>query len=535
MVLSLLANLPLLPSAESLFGGPHRQISTSVHDPHQDAFQQGLVALKEDKLDEALAKLSEAENERPSDATIRNFRGIVLARIGRSGEAASEYREAIRLDPQMEDPHRNLGFLEWTERHLENARAELQRALDLAPDDAFAHYYLGRVQLDAKLYSEAFRELERSGAPWPSDVEFLMQAASGYSALGRQEEARKTAERLTSLPLSNAQSVSAAGLLVSLHANEAAVDLLRKTLARHPSGSDVWMQFDLALGYLLIGNYQQAAATAQGYLTSLKATGNAPSIAQGWSVLGIAKAHLGEGASAVDAFRKATALDPTQEEHWLNLTRELMDLGRFPEAISATQAGVAANPKSYALHLRIGAAYLSADRYSQAEETFRQLVSAGDPLPTSYIGLAQVLLRTGRAADAVIELRAAEERLGPNFLISYFRGLALNRAGKPEAAEGAFEEAARLNPSSAEAHLGLGKTRLALGRIQGAINELERSLSLSPGNVQAQRLLVQARRRSPEKIDPSRPEDSIDEAPAAPQAPLVDDFLLPEWVMPLTN
>jgi len=68
-----------------------------------------------------------------------------------------------------------------------------------------------------------------------------------------------------------------------------------------------------------------------------------------------------------------------------------MDLSRYADAISATQAGLAANPKSYALHLRLGAAYLSTDRYAEAEQTFRELVRAGDPLPTSYIGLAQVL------------------------------------------------------------------------------------------------------------------------------------------------
>jgi Flp pilus assembly protein TadD len=534
MVLSLVAGIPFLPSAEPLFGEPHRQVSTSVHDPHQDAFQQGLVALKEDNLDAALGKLTEAEKERPSDARIRNFRGIVLARVGRSGEAASEYREAIRLDPQMEDPHRNLGFLEWTDRHLENARAELQRALELAPEDAFAHYYLGRVQLDAKLYSEAFRELDRSGVPWPSDAEFLMQAASGYSALGRQEEARKTAERLTAVQLSDTQSVRAASLLLSLHANKAAVDVLRRLQAKQSSPS-AWALYDLALGYLLTGDYERAASTAHDSLAALKAADNTLFAAQSCSVLGIARAHLGDATAAVEALRKTTALAPAQEEHWLNLTRELMDLGRFADAISATQAGLAENPKSYTLHLRMGAAYLSTDRYSEAEEIFRQLVRAGDPLPTSYIGLAQVLLRTGRAADAVSELGTAEEKLGPNFLISYFRGLALNRAGKPAEAEVAFEEAVRLNPASAEAHLGLGKTQMALGRIKDASDELQQSLRLSPENVQARRLLTQAQRRSGEKTAAELHEGSVDEVPPATQEHLVDDFLLPQWQMPPAN
>jgi len=48
-----------------------------------DAFQKGLAALKENRLDVAFAELTIAERERPNDARVRNFRGIVLAQLGR--------------------------------------------------------------------------------------------------------------------------------------------------------------------------------------------------------------------------------------------------------------------------------------------------------------------------------------------------------------------------------------------------------------------------------------------------------------------
>jgi len=91
------------------------------------------------------------------------------------------------------------------------------------------------------------------------------------------------------------------------------------------------------------------------------------------------------------------------------------------------------------LHLRLGAAHLAAGHYAEAESVFRALVAAGDPLPTGYIGLAQVLLRTGRAEEAASELANAGQKLGPNFLISYFLGLAFDRAGKPLEAMMAFQ------------------------------------------------------------------------------------------------
>jgi len=62
---------------------------------------------------------------------------------------------------------------------------------NLPPDDSFAHYYLGRVQLDAKLYAEAFQELERSGVPRPADAEFLHPGSYG---IPRTRPARRRAQ-----------------------------------------------------------------------------------------------------------------------------------------------------------------------------------------------------------------------------------------------------------------------------------------------------------------------------------------------------
>jgi tetratricopeptide (TPR) repeat protein len=433
----------------------------------------------------------------------------------------------------MEDAYRNLGYLQWTEHNLERAREALVRAVGLSPKDSFAHYYLGRVQLDGQFYADAFRELGLSDVPWPREPDFLMQAAEGYLALGRQEEARKTLHQLAAFLLPDAQSVRVASLLLAVRENDDAIALLRKLSARQGPDGAPWAQFDLALAHLSAGRYEEAADQVEDFISAHDSTRwESGQIVPWWSLAGIAYARLGQGDRAVDALDRAAALAPDREEHWLNLTRELMELSRFAEAISAVQHGLRASPKSYALHLRLGAADLSSGHYEEAETVFRNLVEAGDPLPTSYIGLAQVLLRMGRAEEAASELSAAEQKLGAMFLLSYFRGLSLDRAGKREEAIPAFQEAIRLNPSSAEAHLEMGKTELTVGRVNDAIVELEKALHLSPGNVQARRLLSQAYRRVGDAKRAAKYAETSAEAPPATGGDLLGDFVLPEWQMP---
>lgn len=510
-----------------------RYYSVSSTKEQVDAFQTGLTALQENRFDDALVALTAAEYQHSEDPRIRNFRGIVLDRLGRTMEAAAEYQEAIRIDPRLEDAYRNLGFLRWKENNLESARGVLLRALELSPDDSFAHYYLGRVQLDELQYAEALRHLKLSSVPWPAEPEFLIQVAAAYESLKQTDDVRKTLDQLESLSLNDSQLARGAELRLAVHDNDKAIETLTKSILRLPAASASWAQFDLALVYLLSGKYQEALQEAHSFVTSERTTPDQPAeLAAAWSVLGIALARRGNGEQSVNALNRAAALDPYNEEAWLNLTRELMELNRYAEAISTTQKGITSNPNSYALHLRLGAAYLAAGRYPEAEDVFRALVSAGDPLPTSYIGLAQVLMREGRAEEAASALVAARQVIGRSFLLSYFTGLSFERSGKSEEAVSAYREAVELNPTNSEAHLGLGKSQLACGRVIDAIADLEEALRLSPGNLQARRLLSRAYQRVGNKERAGQYAESPASEDPVPEGNLLGDFFLPRWKAP---
>lgn len=519
-------------AAAVLLAGSARRMGARDNPSSGQEFQQGLLALQSGHFADAIEKLTAAKHGHPDDARIRNFLGIALAALGRNSEAAAEYQEAIRLDPGMHDAYRNLGFLEWNQHQLQAAVKHLSRAVQLSPQDSFAHYYLGRVYLDAQQYRQAFDQLEQSRAAWPNDPGFLIEAARGYAALGRQKEAGALLRRAVALPLNNAQSAAVASLLVQTGDHSAAISLLRRVADSSPRDA-TWARFDLARAELMDGDYNKAERDAREYTESIVPPASAGSqLASAWCLVGIANARLARAETAVEAFRKAAKFAPTQEENWLNLTRELMETSRYADAIAAVQQGLVANPNSYALHLRLGAAQMAAGRYPEAEAVFRELVTAGDPLPTSYVGLAQALLRLGKAEEAVSELSAARQKLGKNFLISYFLGLALEHAGKASAALAAFQQAAQQNPGSAEAHMGIGKMELASGRPREAITQLLRALQLDSGNAQARRLLSNAYRRAGDARNAAKYAQAGADAPEVSPRDLVGDFFLPVWQFP---
>ncbi len=424
-----------------------------------DPFQQGLVALQGDRVEEALSAFTAAEKQHPDDARVHNFRGIALMSLNRLDEAAAEYRRATELDGHMESAFRNLGYLEWTAHQNGQARQHLQHALKLAPDDTFATYYLARLE-------------------------------------------------------------------VADQHPRAAIPLLKRSADKNFA----WAQLDLALVYLNAGEYPDAITVAQSLAQTN--TASAADRASAASIVGIAESKEHHDAAGLAALQQAASLDPAQEAHWLNLTRQQMELKRVADAIASVQQGIQALPKSYALQLRLGAAYFSSGKYDEAEKVFRSLVSAGDPLPTSAIGLAQVLLHTGRAAEAATLLADAERRLGPQFLIVYFEALALDHAGNRPDALAAYLRAEKMNPDSMEAHFGVGKTSLLVGKTDEAIEELQKVVNAEPGNLPARRLLSRAYTKRGDQTNANRYATNSVAPDADPESNLVGDFLLPDWQQP---
>src|ERR1700761_8831462 len=104
-----------------------------------DSLHSGVTLFQQGKYEAALEQFESARASRPADASLENFIGITETRLGRIDAANKDYEAAIRLNPRLPDPHKNLAFNYLGKGQYELAEKHLKTALVLDSADPFAH------------------------------------------------------------------------------------------------------------------------------------------------------------------------------------------------------------------------------------------------------------------------------------------------------------------------------------------------------------------------------------------------------------
>jgi TolB-like protein/Tfp pilus assembly protein PilF len=121
----------------------------------------------------------------PNDAHARLHHASLLASLGRLPEAVAEAQAATELEPLLGRAWSFLGRLYYSSGQLGPARAALERALRIDPEQSYAPLHLAIVSLLEKRPSEALSFASRSSA---AAFRLPVEAAALHD-LGRQDEA----------------------------------------------------------------------------------------------------------------------------------------------------------------------------------------------------------------------------------------------------------------------------------------------------------------------------------------------------------
>jgi tetratricopeptide (TPR) repeat protein len=107
----------------------------------------------------------------PESAETHNVLGISQARKGRIDAAVTEFREAIRLEPDNPAAHWHLGAALASQDHTDEATRHLARAVELDPQNGQARNDLGFMLAVQGRYAEAVEHLQQAVALAPQSAE----------------------------------------------------------------------------------------------------------------------------------------------------------------------------------------------------------------------------------------------------------------------------------------------------------------------------------------------------------------------------
>lgn len=299
----------------------------------------------------------------PNNATVHFDLGYVDTALGRSGDAKTQYRKAIALDPKMAPAYLNLG-LTLLQSSPAEAVSPLQHAADLLPDQAHPKFLLATA-------------LERSGK--------LNEAIAQYRA----------AEKLDGKDFGTHLSLA----LALLHANRPADALpeFRSALALQPDSAEA----HLGLGQCLIAQkqYEPGAAALAAYLKAHPGDARIR-VERAAALVGLGK--LDEATAELD---RAAALGSESTDALELRARIAFAQKKFADAVPPLQKAMAREPRNANFRALLGHALLQSKNYPAA---VTQLLEANrlDPGANDVLGdlvLAEYNTRNYSASLQVLD------------------------------------------------------------------------------------------------------------------------------------
>ena len=259
--------------------------------PGQGEIQQLLGLIGNGRLAQAEAAARASLRSFPDALVLHNLLGVALEQQGKYEAAATSYRNALAIEPNIAEIAFNLGVVLGNLGRSEEAVTQYRKAISLKPNLAVAHFNLGTL-------------LQAQGR--------LDEAAACYAEAARLEPG-----------FIEAHGNLGAILQQQGHIDNA-VDSYRRALRVQP---DATLHFNLGTALRTQGRLDDAVASFR------EAIALRPDHARAHNNLGEALRDQGRMPEAVECYRAALAIDPDNAEASYNMGEFLYFAGEFDKAV----------------------------------------------------------------------------------------------------------------------------------------------------------------------------------------------------------
>lgn len=374
-------------------------------------FNAAVLALRLERLDEALEHVEAALAEDRRNANLHALHGAVLSGLGRDAEALKALEEAVKIEPGNPSLQFRLGNLYAQLGLHDKAIAAYQKAIKKDEGYLRAWYNLGAVLYEAGNYDEALKAYQ--------------------VALKPVEEAFRAGKDVD--PANARAFLNLGAIHLEKKEWDAALDAYGKALRLDPKLSEAF--YNQGFIYFHEGRFDEAS---EAYLRALDLDAELP---MAYLHLGQIHERRGEAAEAV---------------RWL-----LEGMPRF-DAATRIEA-----------HLTLARAREALGEEDEAIAVYRQVLE-GDPLRRpAIVELGRLLRRRGDAAGARELLERARELVPDDDAVTLELALLARSKGDTEREEALYREILGRSPELWPVRLNLGLLLLRRGEQAAARREIE--------------------------------------------------------------
>lgn len=441
-------------------------------------YQRAESLIRSHQWDKGLVALQQLQSDHPNSAKVLNLVGLAYIGKGNRARAEEAFRAALHISPGFVPSLKNLGILELADHHEAAAEIHLKLAYKATPEDPVINLYLGEIFYHQQKYRDCSEMLERSGDFKKLDPNVAAQLATCDLFTGKLPSAHEILVTVTPEHLRSQELFSLAIALAKAEQFSDAVVYFSELQHRFPEFYDVG--YDLAVSQLGAHQYLAVVETAQMMIQHGHETEELENV--------LAEAYIGEKQPqlAVDSLRRAIALNPEDEDNYLDFASLCMDNQDFVNAAKVLEVGLKVHPDSARLIFQRGVLNAMQDHFQLAENDFEQASVLDPQRDSGSIALGITYMETGNAAQAITLLRKQLSKNPEDANLLYLLGEALLRTGPSSGdkvfleAKTSLEQSVRLDPKLCLPHVDLGKIYLQEGRFEDAVSQLEQARRLDP-------------------------------------------------------
>ncbi len=199
-----------------------------------------------------------------------------------------------------------------------------------------------------------------------------------------------------------------------------------------------------------------------------------------WFNLGKARAMLGLGPEADQAFEKSFELNP--ERKALAHAAEQQQAGKLEEAEQAYREILRNNPKNVDALRLLGSLAMQAGRVHEAENLFRRTIAYAPDYVEAHLALGRCMKEQHRLHDAIQSFETAITLEPDNVQANFLLASVLAPAARSYDAIAAYRKVISIKPQHAGAWLGLGHSLKTVGQQAEAIAAYRECIRLKPAN-----------------------------------------------------